>query len=78
MSAITREPRRFVPLRESGGNEGGGKGNERRLRGVVFDVDGTLWLVICVFDLIGTFFHPLFFGCVLEFILIGIICVEFQ
>jgi hypothetical protein len=34
-----KEPRRFAPLKE------GSRSKERKLRGVVFDVDGTLWLV---------------------------------
>lgn len=38
-SSLSKEPRRFRPLRESG--EGIGDG--QILKGVVFDVDGTLW-----------------------------------
>jgi hypothetical protein len=44
MTMSKNEPRRFAPLKE--GSEGtDGKSKERILRGVVFDVDGTLWLV---------------------------------
>lgn len=38
MPTRVKEPRRFAPLGE--GREGG---EGRKLKGVVFDVDGTLW-----------------------------------
>lgn len=37
---LSREPRRFAPLGDGGSSEGAPK-----LKGIVFDVDGTLWLV---------------------------------
>jgi hypothetical protein len=44
---LGKEPRRFAPLREGpgGGQSGGGEegGKVQRLKGIVFDVDGTLW-----------------------------------
>ncbi len=42
-SPLAKEPRRFAPLREgvqSGVEDGG---HVQRLKGIVFDVDGTLW-----------------------------------
>jgi hypothetical protein len=41
-STLGKEPRRFAPL-----GEGGEKKREGfpKLKGIVFDVDGTLWLV---------------------------------
>ena len=38
---LSKEPRNFAPLKEGG--EGGGKSEAPKLKGVVFDVDGTLW-----------------------------------
>lgn len=38
-SANLKEPRRFKPLKEGVD----GKGEGQVLKGVVFDVDGTLW-----------------------------------
>lgn len=36
---LSKEPRRFAPLKEGIENTGGAP----RLKGIVFDVDGTLW-----------------------------------
>lgn len=36
----SKEPRRFAPLREGGGAEAN---KAPKLKGIVFDVDGTLW-----------------------------------
>ena len=55
----SKEPRRFAPLKE-----GADKALEGvpKLKGVVFDVDGTLWLVwgfptVCVFAVWSIFHH---------------------
>jgi len=42
MLASSKEPRRFAPLKEGAANTS----SIPRLKGVVFDVDGTLWLVL--------------------------------
>lgn len=59
-----RRVRRFAPLRGEGGEDrvvgmeedqkevGDEEGGLRRLRGIVFDMDGTLWYVFCFFGLI--------------------------
>jgi hypothetical protein len=39
-SSLVKEPRRFAPLRAQE------NGNDPKLKGVVFDVDGTLWWVL--------------------------------
>ena len=36
---LLKEPRRFAPLKEGVVNTGGAP----KLKGIVFDVDGTLW-----------------------------------
>lgn len=42
-TSLAKEPRRFAPLKDVGGT-GAGKGLPI-LKGIIFDVDGTLWLV---------------------------------
>ena len=40
-----RPPKRFAPLDPQRGGGGGGGSGAPRLKGIVFDVDGTLWYV---------------------------------
>jgi hypothetical protein len=42
-SSLSTEPRRFRPLKEEGGRSVHVQGQGQVLKGVVFDVDGTLW-----------------------------------
>jgi len=47
-SSFSKEtPRRFAPL--GGGDSGKVENEGKKLKGIVFDVDGTLWLVLEVF-----------------------------